>query len=192
MKDNSNLLLNLSPDNTGRLTDEAGRLMLQKAAKLIHKCDSSPLQPVALAGSAAALLVSAPPGRLIDDWPVFRRRRRRSAHSPLKQINRGNVRTLRQVWQFDSGDQFDGSEMECTPVVIGGVLYATTPRLRVIALTRYRQAVLGFRRASAAKRSPANNVTAACPTGPDGNEARLFVGIDEVSVVARCAYRPSR
>src|SRR6476469_5453414 len=55
-------------------------------------------------------------------------------YSPLKQIDRTNIQKLRRVWQFDSNDEYDGSEMQCNPIVVGGVLYATTPRLRVIAL----------------------------------------------------------
>ena len=35
--------------------------------------------------------------------------------------------TLQVVWTFDSGDQHPKSEMECNPIVVDGVLYATTP-----------------------------------------------------------------
>ncbi|MCU0246349.1 MAG: hypothetical protein MUC42_07230, partial [Bryobacter sp.] len=55
-------------------------------------------------------------------------------YSPLKQIDRSNVARLAKAWQFDSGDEFKGSEMQCRPLVIDGMVYATTPKLRVIAL----------------------------------------------------------
>src|SRR6476660_7615130 len=55
-------------------------------------------------------------------------------YSSLTQINRSNAGTLRVAWQYDTGDEFKGSEMECNPIVAGGVLFATTPKLRVIAL----------------------------------------------------------
>src|SRR5690349_2512769 len=55
-------------------------------------------------------------------------------YSPLDQINRKNVKMLQRAWQFDSNDQYQGSELECNPLVVDGVLYATTPRIRVIAL----------------------------------------------------------
>ena len=55
-------------------------------------------------------------------------------YSTLKQINRGNVQKLKVAWRYDSGDEFPGSEMECNPIIIRGLLYATTPSLRVIAL----------------------------------------------------------
>lgn len=55
-------------------------------------------------------------------------------YSSLKQIHRGNVSQLKVAWTFDTGDAFPGSEMQCNPIVVGGLLYATTPKLRVIAL----------------------------------------------------------
>ena len=54
--------------------------------------------------------------------------------SALKQINRKTVHNLKQVWRFDSGDEYEGSELQCNPIVVGGVLYAATPRLRIVAL----------------------------------------------------------
>jgi quinoprotein glucose dehydrogenase len=55
-------------------------------------------------------------------------------YSTLRQIDRSNVGKLQVAWRFDTHDEFPGSEMECQPIVVDGVLYATTPRLRVIAL----------------------------------------------------------
>src|SRR4051812_17553891 len=55
-------------------------------------------------------------------------------YSPLKQITKENVSKLQLAWKFDSNDEFPGSEMQCNPIVVDGVLYATTPKLKVIAL----------------------------------------------------------
>ncbi|HET8549373.1 MAG TPA: PQQ-binding-like beta-propeller repeat protein, partial [Bryobacteraceae bacterium] len=55
-------------------------------------------------------------------------------YSPLRQINRSNVHKLEVAWKFDTGDEFPDSEMQCRPIVVGGVLYATTPKLRAVAL----------------------------------------------------------
>src|SRR5438876_68684 len=57
-----------------------------------------------------------------------------SRHSPLSDITRENVRRLELAWTYDSHDAFKGSEMQSNPVVVDGVLYATTPALKVIAL----------------------------------------------------------
>ena len=55
-------------------------------------------------------------------------------YSPLTQINRGNVSKLQVAWTYDSRDAFTGSEMQSNPIVVDGVLYATTPTLKVIAV----------------------------------------------------------
>ncbi|HET7100436.1 MAG TPA: PQQ-binding-like beta-propeller repeat protein [Terriglobia bacterium] len=55
-------------------------------------------------------------------------------YSALNQINRSNVGRLKVAWKYDTGDAFKNSEMECNPIIIHGVLYATSPKLRVFAL----------------------------------------------------------
>lgn len=67
------------------------------------------------------------------DWPV-NGGPNNIRYSPLSQINKGNVSQLKVAWTYDSHDAFKGSEMQSNPIVVGGILYATTPKLRVIAL----------------------------------------------------------
>ena len=55
-------------------------------------------------------------------------------YSPLTQINADNVAKLKVAWTYDSHDAFKGSEMQSNPIVVDGVLYATTPTLKVVAL----------------------------------------------------------
>ncbi len=55
-------------------------------------------------------------------------------YTKLDQINRKNAASLKIAWTYDTGDAFRGSEMECNPIVVDDTLYATTPKLRLIAL----------------------------------------------------------
>jgi quinoprotein glucose dehydrogenase len=55
-------------------------------------------------------------------------------YSPLTQITKSNVKSLQVAWTYESGDHFAGSEMQSNPIVIDGVLYATTPTLKVVAV----------------------------------------------------------
>ncbi len=55
-------------------------------------------------------------------------------YSKLSQINRSNVSRLATAWTFDTGDALKGSEMQCNPIIVDGVLYATSPKTRVFAL----------------------------------------------------------
>jgi len=56
--------------------------------------------------------------------------------SPLDQINVTNVAQLQVAWVYHTGDLApDGhGEIQATPIVVDGVLYATTPKVAVIAL----------------------------------------------------------
>ena len=55
-------------------------------------------------------------------------------YSDLTQITPENVSRLQVAWTYDSHDAFKDSEMQSNPIVVEGVLYATTPKLHVIAL----------------------------------------------------------
>lgn len=81
----------------------------------------------------AAQTRAAPQGGY-RDWTVYGGGPEGIRYSALLQINRQNVTRLQVAWRFDSGDEYEGSEMQCNPIVVEGVLYASTPRLRVVAL----------------------------------------------------------
>lgn len=68
------------------------------------------------------------------DWPVYHGNDDHTHYSTLAQISPANVKRLRVAWTFDTQDAFPGSEMQANPIVIDGVLYATTPKLQVFAL----------------------------------------------------------
>jgi len=72
--------------------------------------------------------------RQYRDWTMFGGGGENIHYSALSQITHENVHQLQVAWRYDSGDEFNGSEMQCNPVVVDGVLYATTPKLRVVAL----------------------------------------------------------
>lgn len=55
-------------------------------------------------------------------------------YSTLDQITRRNVAKLEVAWRYHTGDAGKGTTIECTPIVIGGVMYLTTPNSKVVAL----------------------------------------------------------
>ena len=57
-------------------------------------------------------------------------------YSPLTEIHRDNVADLEVAWVYHTGelDRERPKTIECTPIVIDGVLYLTTGHLRVVAL----------------------------------------------------------
>src|SRR6266404_8590254 len=75
-----------------------------------------------------------------DEWPYYGHDAGGMRYSPLTQINRENVSTLKVAWTFHTGDISEGrgdrkrSGFETTPLLVDGTLYLTTPFNRVIAL----------------------------------------------------------
>jgi quinoprotein glucose dehydrogenase len=80
------------------------------------------------------------PNSLVYDWPSWGGDDGGQRYSPLKQIDKTNVGRLRRAWTFHTGEISDGknyptkSAFECTPIVLDGVMYITTPFCRVVAL----------------------------------------------------------
>ena len=68
------------------------------------------------------------------DWPNVGNDKGGTRFSTLDQINRDNVGKLKVAWTYHTGDAGAGTTIECTPLVVGGVMYVTTVRTRVVAL----------------------------------------------------------
>jgi quinoprotein glucose dehydrogenase len=86
---------------------------------------------------AAALL--GPVARLHAadaNWPVYLGDKASTHFSTLRQITKNNVQRLQVAWTYHSGDarQDDRSQIQCNPLVIDGVLYGTSPQLKLLAL----------------------------------------------------------
>lgn len=85
--------------------------------------------------AAIAGLITAPAiagdGRQSVDWPAYNGSTANTHYSSLTQINTGNVSGLKEVWRFDTGEM---GGLETSPLIIDGVLYAYTPKQKVIAL----------------------------------------------------------
>jgi quinoprotein glucose dehydrogenase len=84
-----------------------------------------------LASSAAASALAAS-----ADWPAVGNDPGGTRHSALAQINRDTVGQLAVTWTYkvDDADPAKNSTIECTPVVVDGVMYLTTVRNKVVAL----------------------------------------------------------
>lgn len=93
-----------------------------------------------IATSIAFVKIQARSASPDDDWPYYGHDGGGMRYSPLAQINRENVASLKVAWTFHTGDISDGhgrrkrSGFETTPLVIDETLYLTTPFNRVIAL----------------------------------------------------------
>jgi glucose dehydrogenase len=74
------------------------------------------------------------PNSMHGNWEVYGGGPDSIRYSTLNQINRDNVDQLEVAWTYDTGDSFPVSEMQCNPIVVDGVLFGTSPKLRAFAI----------------------------------------------------------
>jgi len=96
---------------------------------------------VCATGLAAVLLTSLAAGQRptrlgnsYREWRAYGGGPENIHYSTLDQINRSNVHKLEVAWSFDSGDATANYDMECNPIIVHGLLFGSTPKLRVVAL----------------------------------------------------------
>ena len=76
---------------------------------------------------------------LPDEWPTYGNDPGGTRYSPLTQIDRANVASLRVAWTYRTGERggappYAHVAFEATPLMLDGTLYLSTPYNRVIAL----------------------------------------------------------
>jgi quinoprotein glucose dehydrogenase len=110
-------------------------------------------------------------------WGVFGGGPDNIHYSSLDQINRDNVHSLQVAWTFDSGDQHPKSEMECNPIVVDGVMYATTPNGDVVALDAATGTLHWRFNAHEGLRDVGKVRSRGVTYWSDGTDRRIFVGV---------------
>jgi quinoprotein glucose dehydrogenase len=85
-----------------------------------------------LAGFGLAALGASPEAQ----WPVHGGDPGHRQYSSLRQIDATNVSRLQVAWTYHTGDarSDDRSQIQCNPIVVGSVLYATSAQLKAFAL----------------------------------------------------------
>jgi quinoprotein glucose dehydrogenase len=83
---------------------------------------------------AVLVIACGTPAPRDADWPVYQGNHDHTHYTTLSQISPANVAQLQVAWTYDTGDAFEGSEMQSNPVIVDGVLYAMSPRQRAFAL----------------------------------------------------------
>ena len=70
------------------------------------------------------------------NWPVYLGDNSSSQYSTLKQININNVQNLEVAWTYNTGDSdsLNRTQIQCNPLIIDGVLYGSSPKLKFFAL----------------------------------------------------------
>jgi len=132
------------------------------------------------AAAAAASSKTPSPG---SEWRVYGGDDGASRYSPLKRINRTNVSRLRVAWVHRTGDAMErpATAIECTPIVVDGVMYLTTCQLKVRALdprTGETKWTFDPLKNSRSRRSP--GVNRGVTFWRQGNDKRIFATVQDM------------
>jgi len=71
------------------------------------------------------------------NWDTYLGDKHSSQYTPLTQINKENVKNLKVAWTYTAGDadlEKNRTQIQCNPLIIDGVLYGSSPRLKFFAL----------------------------------------------------------
>jgi quinoprotein glucose dehydrogenase len=90
----------------------------------------------ALTVSGALLSVSCSRSPSDVGWRAHGGDAAHTQYSQLSQIDRGNVSQLKVAWTYRTGDARadNRSQIQCNPIIVHGILYGTSPQLKVFAL----------------------------------------------------------
>lgn len=71
-----------------------------------------------------------------DTWSVTGGSKENIRYSTLTQIDTSNVSKLTVAWTYDTGDadSVNHSQIQCNPIIVNGVMYASTPKLKFFAV----------------------------------------------------------
>lgn len=79
---------------------------------------------------------SVPESPVYAEWRMYGGSAANIKYSGLKQIDTSNVSQLKVAWIYNTGDAdtVTHSQMQCNPIIVDGVLYGTSPNLKLIAV----------------------------------------------------------
>src|SRR5690348_7497159 len=112
------------------------------------------------------------------DWGHYAGDPGATRFSPLHQIKPSNVGKLKVAWTHACGDasQRPLTTIECTPIVVGGVMYLTTARVQVRALNAATgQPLWNYNPLAGSRRS--TGVNRGVTWFEDGKDKRVFAAI---------------
>jgi len=125
---------------------------------------------------------SALDGATRNDWPHYGGTPLSWRYSALDQINTTNVQQLMAAWIFQTGEYTEN--LQCTPVVVDGVMYIITPNIHVFALDAATGALLWEYKYPKPLPARAGGMAFLSNRGVAVNDGKVFFGTTDNYLVA--------
>ena len=82
------------------------------------------------------MLINCSPGdeKKFTTWKVTGGSKANIRYSTLTQIDTSNVKNLQVAWSYSIGDAdtINNSQIQCNPIIVDGILYGTSPQLKLL------------------------------------------------------------
>src|ERR1700675_5055574 len=94
------------------------------------------MQKLFLCTFSVLLFFSCKQKKQYTEWKVFGGSKENIHYSSLTQIDTNNVAQIKVAWTYHTGDAdtVNHSQIQCNSIIINGILYATSPRLKLLAI----------------------------------------------------------
>jgi quinoprotein glucose dehydrogenase len=86
--------------------------------------------------SAIIIFASCKQNTKQTGWTAYGGSKENTHYSSLTQIDTNNVEHLKIAWEYHTGDvdTANHSQIQCNPIIIDGILYATSPKMKLFAV----------------------------------------------------------
>ena len=123
-----------------------------------------------------------------QDWPNVGGDKGCLRYSRLEQITRKNVSMLQVAWTYHTCDAGKATTIECTPIVIGGVMYLTSAASKVVALDadtgRERWKYDPYEGVKIKQPRASGGVNRGVAYWSSGKQARIFLGASDGRLIS--------
>src|SRR3984893_2311302 len=98
--------------------------------------NNPPIMPCLIAGFSFLAACISKTEKKYTTWSSYGGSKEMNRYSSLKQIDTNNVNQLQVAWTFNTGDAdtVNHSQIQCNPIIIDGILYGTSPQMKLFAL----------------------------------------------------------
>lgn len=115
-----------------KITDCGVSLRLRSRGASLNNCLRNCMAPLCFTLALVTSGLGSSADKNADrDWPVYGGSPENNHFSPLRQINRKNVKHLEVAWTFDTEET---GGLQTSPIEVNGVLYGITPTQKVFAV----------------------------------------------------------
>ncbi|MGI9174762.1 MAG: PQQ-binding-like beta-propeller repeat protein, partial [Rhodothermales bacterium] len=111
-------------------------------------------------------------------WNRFGGDATNSQYSSLDQINKANVHRLEVAWTYHAGGAEERRQIQCNPIIVDTLLYATTPQLEAVALhAATGDEVWRFQASASGEKVPLLGVNRGLVYWADGEDVRILFAV---------------